>query len=76
MSIVFVMTHIVGYPTYSTRSQFYERYDSVSNYMVASVVLCTQLVVLEIMEKEKGCLCFSKTLCMVIGVCVGGLYWK
>ena len=70
------MTHIVGYPTYSTRSQFYERYDSVSNYMLVSVVLCIHLVVLEIMEKEKECLCMSETLCMVIGVCVGGLYME
>ena len=70
------MTHIVGYPTYSTGSQFYERYDSVSNYMLVSVVLCIHLVVLEIMEEEKGCLCMSKTLCMVIGVCVGGLYME
>ena len=70
------MIHIVEYPTYSTRIQFYERYDSVSNYMLVSVVLYIHLVVLGIMEKEKGCLCMSKTLCMVIGVCMGGLYME
>ena len=70
------MTHIVGYPTYSTGSQFYERYDSVSKYMLVSVVLCIHLVVLEIMEKEKGCLYMFETLCMVVDVCVGGLYME
>ena len=67
------MTHIVGYPTYSIGSPFHERYDSVSNYMLRSVKLCIHLVVLEVIEKEKGRLCVSETLCTVIGVCVSGL---
>ena len=59
-SIAFVMTHIVVYPTYSTGSQFYERYDNVLNCVLVSVVWCIRLVVFEIMEKEKGWLCMSE----------------
>ena len=70
------MTHIVGCPRYATGSQFCERYDNVSSYMLVSVMWCIHLVVLEIMEKKKGWLCMSETLCMKIGVCVGGLYME
>ena len=46
------MTHIVRSPTYFTCSQFYERYDSVLNYLLVSVVWCICLIVLEAIEKE------------------------
>ena len=59
-SIAFFMTHIVGYPIYTTGSPFYERYDSILNYVLGSVVWCIRLVVLEVMKKEKGWLCMSE----------------
>ena len=64
------MTHIVRHPTYSTGCQFYERYDSVLNYVLVSAAWCIRLVVLEIIEKEKGWLCMSEQCHLV--VCVSG----
>ena len=50
--------HSLHYDPYSkkpnifTCSQFYERYASVLNYLLVSVVWCIYLIVLEVIEKE------------------------